>query len=260
MVIRDRLFSLKRCSLVGLMAAKFGEMLRDLLFELFPWRWMQSTRAFMRIVVDAGLDSGQRAAAVLDREFECRDPWNYDSPAGARRFERELDLIRSVTRGTLVDTALEIGCAEGAFTERLAPYCKTLLAVDINMVALERARQRCNGLANVHFQPWDLRYDDPPGVFDLVVATSVLEYFQSPRALRVARSKLIEVLRPRGWLLVGNVRAAPIVEEARWIRRLPRGGLQINAFIAEHSHLETVAKDGDDNYSEVILARRPDVS
>ena len=80
-----------------------------------------------------------RARADFEQEFAgARDPWSFetDPVAGHHRFNRELALLEAVRGGRRFTRALEVGCAEGMFTERLAPLCGELLAVDISPVAL----------------------------------------------------------------------------------------------------------------------------
>jgi SAM-dependent methyltransferase len=209
--------------------------------------------ALARIVRDAAIDTGGRAEAELAREFAREDPWGYETPEGRRRFERELGLVESATGGGRIGMAFEIGCGEGHFTEILAPRCESLLAVDVNTTALERARRRCRDLANVRLERWDLRSDDVPDRFDLVVATSVLEYLRSPLSLRRARAKLAQALRPGGILLLGNVRLDPVVENARWARILPRGAGPVDAFVARHPRLEVVARSNANGYLETVF-------
>ena len=211
--------------------------------------------ALVRVLADAILDSGARSEKELAREFQRQDPWMYNGPNATRRFARELALLDAAGFGKDIPTALEIGCAEGHFTDLLAPRCRSLLAVDVNRMALERARRRSSGRSNVEFRRWDLRSDPVLGQFDLVVATSVLEYFKSLGALRAARAKLVASLRPGGLLLVGNVQMAPSIEKAWWARALPRGAHNVNAFVARHPHLELVEQTGGEGYLEVLLVK-----
>jgi SAM-dependent methyltransferase len=206
------------------------------------------------VLGDAIRDSGARAESELEREFERRDPWGYETARGARRFARELDLIDRVAGRGALDAVLEVGCAEGHFTQQLAPRCHSLLAVDVNPVALQRARERCRAEPNVHFQQLDFRTDEVPGQFDLVVATSLLEYFTSRRALRRAREKLAEAVREGRWLLMGNVQQATL-ERAPWAQLLPRGAAPVNAFVAKHPDLHVVAETGGDDYLEMLLVK-----
>ncbi len=68
-----------------------------------------------------------------------QDPWKYTSPYEQTKYEFTLSLLPK----TRINTALEIACAEGHFTGQLAPLVKSLMAVDISMVALERAAESC---------------------------------------------------------------------------------------------------------------------
>jgi nodulation protein S (NodS)/putative polysaccharide biosynthesis protein len=169
-----------------------------------------------------------------DREFaRQKDPWGYDSPEGQARFHLALKFL-DTARGTgRFRRAFEIGCAEGAFTEMLMPRCESLLAVDWSPVALERARERSPWNETVRFDRWDLRRDPMPGVFDLIVVMSVLEYFGRRGDLRAARDKLVAGLAPGGYLLVGNVRQSDAYETSWWGKYLVRGGKWMNQFIAE---------------------------
>ncbi len=216
---------------------------------------LRRVRVFTRVAADALLDSSRRSEAALDHEFRRHDPWGYETPESAMRFDRELALIRSRLGDCSFGRVLEVGCAEGIFTERLAPLCQSLLAVDVNETALARATARCAHLPNVQFRKWNLRADEPADTFDLVVATSVLEYFMSPRSLRAARARLVAATRPGGLLLIGNVRQNAVVEQGWWAQYLPRGGRHVNAFISEHPDLQIVAEADGHDYLEVLLSR-----
>ena len=148
-----------------------------------------------------------------------------------------LDAVRGAAR---FGKALEVGCAEGMFTEMLAPRCKSLLAADISPVALTRARRRLQGIERVHFAEWDLRVDPVPDTYDLVVIIHALEYIRNPIYVRRARTKLVNSLRPGGYLLVGTMKVAKIYEDAWWGRFFLRSGKRINAFFAQHPALKVV--------------------
>ncbi len=178
-----------------------------------------------------------RARADFEQEFAgARDPWSFetDPVAGHHRFNRELALLEAVRGGRRFTRALEVGCAEGMFTQRLAPLCGELLAVDISPVALARARARGAWGSHVRFANWDLRADPVPGRFELVVVEGVLDCFCQPWALRAARDALVTALVPGGYLLAGNPRGTSIIEDAWWGRYLRRGGKWIDAYLAEH--------------------------
>jgi len=202
------------------------------------------TLALKHFVLD-----NERSRADFDREFtRCEDPWGYDTPEGQKRLRRAIGMLDAARGAQRFPQALEIGCAEGAFTELLAANCDSLLAVDISPVALQRSRERCAWPERIRFAQWDLRRDPLPGIFDLVVVMSVLEYYGRPSDLRAAREKLVEGVNPGGYLLVGNVRQSELFETTWWGRRLIRGGKWISEFVAEHPALKLVERVAEDYY------------
>lgn len=81
----------------------------------------------------------------FERVFVARpDPWHYTNAYEQTKYRQTLALVPSPA----VETALEIGCAEGRFTQLLAPRVGNLTAADISEVALRRAAARCDGLQN----------------------------------------------------------------------------------------------------------------
>ena len=102
------------------------------------------------------------------------DPWDLEaSELDQRRYERQLEQLsdRHYSR------ALEIGCAAGSFTRRLALVCDELLALDVSRHAIDRARAggAARGvefrLANV--MELDLERE---GTWDLVVLAETAYY------------------------------------------------------------------------------------
>jgi SAM-dependent methyltransferase len=110
-----------------------------------------------------------------DSFYEPVDPFRFDSdPREALKYERTLDLCG---QGPF-DRALEVGCAEGVFTELLASRCRELLAVDISEVAVDRAAARTRGVPGVRCEKRTLPREFPDGPFDLIVASDVMYYWQ----------------------------------------------------------------------------------
>jgi glycosyltransferase involved in cell wall biosynthesis/peptidoglycan/xylan/chitin deacetylase (PgdA/CDA1 family) len=134
-----------------------------------------------------------------DRFFALPDPWAYESNYETVKYEQTLALL---PESRVID-ALEIACAEGHFTVRLAPRVGHLTAVDISRRALARARARCSGHQNIVFQGLDLNADDIPGSFDLIVCSEVL-YFVRDLAGVVGR--IVAQIRPGGFLLTAHSR------------------------------------------------------
>jgi LmbE family N-acetylglucosaminyl deacetylase/SAM-dependent methyltransferase len=101
------------------------------------------------------------------------DPWHYDSePYERDRFRRTIAALGDRRYGS----AIELGCANGALTELLAPLCDRLCAADASEVALYAARSRLAGVANVSAVHLVMPDDLPAGPFDLIVASDMLYY------------------------------------------------------------------------------------
>lgn len=110
--------------------------------------------------------------------------WRYRNPdpynVSASNYEREKmeRVISALGFEKRFGSALEIGCGEGNMTVRLAPIADNILATDISDMAVRRTRQKASAFPNVQAQRLDLLADEPPGQFDLVVASEVLYYFE----------------------------------------------------------------------------------
>jgi cyclopropane fatty-acyl-phospholipid synthase-like methyltransferase len=74
---------------------------------------------------------------------------------------------------------LEIGCANGALTERLAERCDRLIAVDVVEQAVTKARQRCSAMTNVTVRKASIPEDQVEGPFDLILLSEVAYYWDS---------------------------------------------------------------------------------
>lgn len=210
---------------------------------------------------DALQDSPGRGQAELDHEFAPHeDPWSYATDScHVNRIRREVEMLDAVRRNRRFEKVLEIGCAEGLFTKKLAPLCDTLLAADISKVALARAQHRLQEFGQVQFRHWDLRVDPIPDVYDLIVIVHALEYIRNPLHIRRARAKLVDGLRPGGYLLIGTMKTADIYEYSWWGRFFLRSGKRINSFFAAHPELKVIQTEefhlGEDIAFDVLLQK-----
>lgn len=133
----------------------------------------------------------------------ARDPWQYSSSYEQWKYEQELQLLPPIP----FLQALELGCAEGIFTVKLAAHVKQLVAADISPIALMRANQRCvlQQCENVRLIQFDITQDElPPERFDLIVCSEVLYYVGNQTILREVVEKLARALKPNGYLLTSN--------------------------------------------------------
>jgi O-antigen/teichoic acid export membrane protein/SAM-dependent methyltransferase len=234
------------------------------IYQSFRWVLEKNSRIRMAIlyaveIKNALLDSSERDRAAVQRLFRKRtDPFRFDRDLERFRFQRAMEILQSRADGTRFPRALEIGCAEGTFTKILAQRCETLVAVDLSKIALDRARELCSDLHNVHFEEWDVRRDPVDGTFDLIVATGVLEYIQRPSTLRDIRERITVGLRPGGFLLLGNTATDNGVEKT-WIgKRLIRGTL-VNNFFAADSRYEVLDSSLDQcvcKFAHMLLRKR----
>lgn len=129
---------------------------------------------------------------------ERGDPWEFEtSPYEAAKYDHTLSAL---PRERYAD-ALEVGCANGVLTARLAPRCDRLLAVDVSDTALAAARARCAGLPQVAFERRRMPDDMPEGTFDLILLSEVVYYLDRGDIARLARW-LGGATRSRGHLLL----------------------------------------------------------
>jgi 2-polyprenyl-3-methyl-5-hydroxy-6-metoxy-1,4-benzoquinol methylase len=101
-----------------------------------------------------------------------------------------------------------------------------------------------------------------PNSYDLIVIIHALEYIRNPLAIRRARAKLVDGLRPGGFLLVSTMGGNEVFRESWWGRYLLRGGEHINDFFARHPALEVIETaemslgDGGEYVSHDLLLRK----
>ncbi|MBV9286732.1 MAG: polysaccharide deacetylase family protein [Hyphomicrobiales bacterium] len=136
--------------------------------------------------------------AYWDGVYSQEDPWGYQGDYEQKKYAHTLELLPPGPIGR----ALEIGCAEGLFTEMLAPRVGRVLGLDISELALSRARARCRRLANVSFERADVSDHFPQGAFDLIVCSEVLYYLRDRPALKKLVRRIADSLAPHGHLLM----------------------------------------------------------
>jgi peptidoglycan/xylan/chitin deacetylase (PgdA/CDA1 family) len=134
------------------------------------------------------------------------DRWQCDNPYETTKYEQTLALLPP---GPIL-SALELACAEGHFTARLAPRVGRLMAADISPTAVQRARARCEGMANVTFQVIDLLRGNLPHDLDLLVCSEAL-YYTSRAELASLPERFAGALKPGGYLLMAH--ACTIADE-----------------------------------------------
>lgn len=198
----------------------------------------------------------EASAAAFEEMFtESTDPWKYETDAlEQKRFALQTALLDKVREDQPFASGLEIGCAEGLFTEVMADRCTSLLVLDLSPTALARTRERRRWSNAVRFKEFDLRDGAIPGQFDLIVIAGVLEYLTKRKTFVEVRNKLCAALRPEGYLLVESTRNNRVTEEA-WFGKTMIRGKWANWFIAQHPSLETVSEVLTEKFAITLLRK-----
>ncbi|MBY5363140.1 glycosyltransferase [Rhizobium leguminosarum] len=131
--------------------------------------------------------------------FERPDPWNYVSVYEQVKYAQTLSLI---PQG--IDKALELACAEGIFTEKLAQKVGRLTATDISQRAIDRAAARCSDQRNVELSVLDFVKSELPSDQDLIICSEVLYYMKDEQMLAAVCRKMAAALKPGGYLVTAH--------------------------------------------------------
>lgn len=137
------------------------------------------------------------------------DPWNFrSSPYEAAKFDATIAALG----GRRFASGLDVGCANGVLTARLAARCDRLLAVDVAQAALDLAAEEVarQGQGHVAFRRADIPGDWPEGRFDLIVLSEVL-YFIGAEEVRRTAAHVSDAALPGATLLSVNT-TAPIAK------------------------------------------------
>jgi len=116
--------------------------------------------------------------STFERLYRRPDPWHYKTSAYEQgKQDRALALLALAGESTR-ERALEVGCSEGAFTEKLATraIARQVVGVDISSLAIARAKERCARFANVTFLQGNILESAPEGRFDLIFVMEILYY------------------------------------------------------------------------------------
>lgn len=126
------------------------------------------------------------------------DPWQFEtSEYEAKKYTNTINALAKPR----YHSALEIGGSIGILTQKLAPYCDSLLTVEVSKIAQEQARARCKELPQVRFELMRIPEQFPQETFDLVLISEV-GYYWCREDLQKAQTLILENLAKGGHLLL----------------------------------------------------------
>lgn len=169
--------------------------------------------------------------------------WNYELPIERERYAHVIEAVTRQLGNTAWGNVLEIGCAQGVFTEQLALKSRPLTACDISPLACERTTERFVGNVNVFVQQHDITQDEIRGQYDLVFALDLLEAIHGRRRIEKVIDKFADAVRPGGLLVISSSRLPEHMRKSRWARRLIEGGDNHLAFINARSDLRLIYQE-----------------
>lgn len=150
------------------------------------------------------------AREFFDRLWSRGDPWDLEThPFERAKYDAQIALLDADRGpGMRYGRTLEIGCAAGAFTRRLAQRCESVVGVDVAQPAIALARQR-TAAANVQYLRQNVMdwQDGLAGDWDLVVCAETMCYLgwlYSFFDVAWFAHCLFEGTRPGGRLLLAN--------------------------------------------------------
>lgn len=172
-----------------------------------------------------------RTAAFFDRAAA------YSPEAGVALYSLGDPLILAAATGEVVawlrDSALvrpdadilDLGCGFGRIAAALAPYCRSVLGLDVSAGMVAEARRRHAGLANTKFETTPGRglAALPPAAFDLVLAVDSFPYIVQAGLAPAHVSDAARALRLGGALVMLNLSyrgdpAADRTDAATWAK------------------------------------------
>jgi predicted TPR repeat methyltransferase len=128
------------------------------------------------------------------------DPWDLaTSDYEAAKRDATIDALGA----SRFDSALEVGCALGLLTERLAARCDALLAIDTARNVLAVASERLTDFPHVSLMCADIPAQWPDRTYDLIVLSEVL-YFLSAEEIAVTSRLAMRSLDEGGICLLVN--------------------------------------------------------
>jgi SAM-dependent methyltransferase len=122
---------------------------------------------------------------------------------------------------------LDVGCGTGFLLEKLAGRGFSGIGIDLSPESVEHATRRLAeiGAADRLTAVVGSAYEPPPGPFDLIALTDVLEHLEDPRACLAA---LRAQLAPDGLLVISTPNRRSLPGARRWLAEKGVPGIRLN--------------------------------
>ncbi|WP_119286460.1 class I SAM-dependent methyltransferase [Azohydromonas sediminis] len=205
-----------------------------------------------------------QARTYFEQLWRDGDHWDLDAdPYEHAKYDAQLALLDADRGpGRRYGRALEIGCAAGAFTRRLAPRCERVVGVDIAQPAIARARERTTA-ANVEYEVANVMnwQQGLAGGWDLVVFAETICYlgwlYPFFDVAWLAHC-IYEGTRPGGRLLLANTCGGTDDYLLKpWVIRTYHDLFRNTGFVTLHETMFRGVKNGVEIEALLTLAERP---
>jgi amino acid adenylation domain-containing protein len=121
------------------------------------------------------------------------------------------DIVAKALEGQPQDV-LELGCGTGMLLFQIAPRCRSYVGYDISAASLDHVRQQMSRAGTaldhvtlVHRAAHEMHELEPESL-DLMILSSVVQYFPDQDYLRTVLERCLELLRPGGRILLADLR------------------------------------------------------
>ncbi|NEP51848.1 MAG: amino acid adenylation domain-containing protein, partial [Moorea sp. SIO3C2] len=190
----------------------------------------QTTTTSNRELSETQVDSWQDIfnQQIYDQLSEVTDPlfntrgWisNYDNqPIPVEQMGIWAGDIVTQVLAQKPDSVWEVGCGTGMLLFQIAPQTQKYLGTDISKVSLEYIKQQIEQQPDKygHVSLAQKRAEDMADVaensFDVVLLSSIVQYFPSVEYLLQVIENSIRVVKPGGMIFLGDIRSWPLMKE-----------------------------------------------
>ena len=118
------------------------------------------------------------------------------------RYMKRANMLMNDFIPLLVDSAilLDVGCGEGEWDSKIAPYCKYIDAFDYSRGMIDTAREKNSNLKNIFFEQGDVKELSIKKEYDGALMLGLLMYFDDVEDINLVISNISKHLRKGGYL------------------------------------------------------------